>query len=229
MPSHIGFESAIGADSWTLTRSLLAENSPYYETGLKISYYSKNEKLYVAALVLNGWQRIRLPANIQPPSYGLQATYKPTTNLTLNYSNFFGNANPDNLKTIRHFHNIYLQFEPTINFGIITGFDLGFENNSDRNVNSWYSPVIIIKQKTSNKTLVAFRAEFYKDKNQVIIPTGTSNGFQTVGLSSNFDYEINKTLKFRIEGKMYHSKDKIFTENTSNKNFSVITNLSIKL
>jgi hypothetical protein len=31
--SHIGFESAISKDNWTLTRSLMAENSPYYEAG----------------------------------------------------------------------------------------------------------------------------------------------------------------------------------------------------
>ena len=37
-PSHIGFESAISKDNWTLSRSLLAENSPYYETGLKLAY-----------------------------------------------------------------------------------------------------------------------------------------------------------------------------------------------
>jgi hypothetical protein len=36
MPSHIGFESVISADCWTLTRSLLAENSPYYETGMRL-------------------------------------------------------------------------------------------------------------------------------------------------------------------------------------------------
>ena len=29
MPSHIGFESAIGSDCWNLSRSILAENSPY--------------------------------------------------------------------------------------------------------------------------------------------------------------------------------------------------------
>ena len=36
--SHIGFESAISKDNWTLTRSLLAENSPYYLTGTKLTY-----------------------------------------------------------------------------------------------------------------------------------------------------------------------------------------------
>ncbi len=42
-PSHIGFESAISKDCQTLTRSILAENSPYYEAGVKSSYTSKNE------------------------------------------------------------------------------------------------------------------------------------------------------------------------------------------
>ncbi len=39
--SHIGFESAIGKDCWNLTRSILADNSPYYESGAKISYTQK--------------------------------------------------------------------------------------------------------------------------------------------------------------------------------------------
>lgn len=59
LPSHIGFESAISADCWTVTRSILAENSPYFETGIKLSYTSPSEKWNVAGLVLNGWQRIQ--------------------------------------------------------------------------------------------------------------------------------------------------------------------------
>lgn len=35
LPSHIGFESAISFDNWTMTRSLLAENSPYFLSGAK--------------------------------------------------------------------------------------------------------------------------------------------------------------------------------------------------
>lgn len=57
--SHIGFESAISKDCWTLTRSLMAENSPYYETGVKIGYTSDNGKWFLSGLVLNGWQQIR--------------------------------------------------------------------------------------------------------------------------------------------------------------------------
>ncbi|WP_439557721.1 outer membrane beta-barrel protein, partial [Dyadobacter sp.] len=42
MPSHIGFESAIGKDNWAMTRSLVAENSPYFESGAKLNYTSNN-------------------------------------------------------------------------------------------------------------------------------------------------------------------------------------------
>jgi hypothetical protein len=37
-PSHIGFETVIGMENHTLTRSIVAENSPYYEAGVMLSY-----------------------------------------------------------------------------------------------------------------------------------------------------------------------------------------------
>lgn len=229
MPSHIGFEGAISADCWSLTRSLLAENSPYYETGLKISYTSTNEKLFLSALLLNGWQRIRLQDYVQQPSFGLQATFKPSSKFTYNYSNFIGAAKPDSLKSFRHFHNCYFQFEPTKKFGIIAGFDIGFEKILSNKFSNWYAPVLIVRQRASKKTTIALRAEYYGDKNEIVIITGTKNGFQTFGVSSNFDFDINSNLKWRIEGKIYNSSDKIFTNDTSNKNYSLTTNLTIKL
>jgi hypothetical protein len=74
--SHIGFESAIGRDCWTLTRSMLADNSPYYESGVKFSYTSDNGEWFVSGLFLNGWQRIqRVEAN-NTPAVGHQLTWK---------------------------------------------------------------------------------------------------------------------------------------------------------
>ena len=44
LPSHIGWESAVGKDNWTLSRSIAADNSPYFETGARLGYTSKDEK-----------------------------------------------------------------------------------------------------------------------------------------------------------------------------------------
>lgn len=227
IPSHIGFESAISADCWTLTRSLLAENSPYYETGVKLGYTSKNEKLNISVLYLNGWQKISKPDYIQKPSFGTQINYKLSKKLLLNYSTFFGTDQPDSIKAFRKFHNFYLQYEPTKKFGIIAGFDIGMDKFNSTTYGTWYSPVLIIKQSINEKTRIAFRGEYYYDPKQIIVSTDTTNGFQTFGLSSNIDYDLNDKIKFRIEGKILQSKDKIFA-NESN-NYSLTTNMTIKL
>jgi hypothetical protein len=147
--------------------------------------------------------------------------------LLLNYSTFFGTDKPDSLDSFRQFHDFYLQYEPTNKFGIIAGFDIGTDKYNATSYGTWYAPVLIIKQSINRKAGIALRGEYYSDPNQVIISTGTANGFQTFGFSSNLDYEFNDKIKFRIEGRMFHSKDEIF-ENENN-NYSLTTNLTIKL
>ncbi len=228
MPSHIGFESAISADCWNLTRSILAENSPYYESGLKLSYINKKENLNVALLILNGWQRINRTDFNKKPSFGFQLNFKPTEKLTLNYSNFIGSEKPDSSNSLRTFHNIYMQYEPIGKLSFIAGFDFGTDKYNATDYGVWFSPVIILRYTLTDKMKIAFRSEYYHDKNQIVIPTNTVNGFQTLGVSTNFDLQLNNNIQFRIEGKLYHSKDKIFQNNTNN-NFSLSTNLTFKI
>ena len=227
MPSHIGFEGAISADCWTLTRSLLAENSPYYEAGVKLGYTSKNQKLNLSALYLNGWQQISKPNYIQKPSFGTQINFKLSNKILFNYSTFLGTDKPDNFNAIRQFHNFYLQYEPTDKFGIIAGYDVGRDKYTIDRYGIWYSPVLIIKQMINEKIKIAIRGEYYSDPKQIIISTGTTHGFQTFGFSSNLDFSINDKIKIRIEGKMFHSKDRIFVN--ENDNYSLTTNMTIKL
>ncbi|MEZ4901697.1 MAG: porin [Spirosomataceae bacterium] len=227
-PSHIGFESAISADCWTLTRSLVAESSPYYETGLKLSYTNQKEKLSFALLVLNGWQKIRKPDYIQKPSCGIQVSFKPIERLLLNYSNFLGTDQADSLKAFRSFHNLYLQYNATQKIAFIWGFDIGSDKYQPKNYGIWYSPVLIARYAFNDKIKIAFRTEHYNDKHQIIIPTNTTNGFQVTGLSANLDYNITPKAQVRLEGKRYKSKDGIFNHH-SKENYSLTTNLSLKI
>ncbi|MCF8325259.1 MAG: porin [Leadbetterella sp.] len=231
MPSHIGFESAVGADCWNLTRSLLAENSPYFETGVKLSAVSKNEKWNTAFLVLNGWQKIKMPEGINKPSYGLQINFKPTSNITLNYSNFLGSDKPDSLAFVRVFHNLFAQVQASNNLGFIMGFDIGSDKNKSSKRRIWYSPVVISRLKINEKNFFAVRIEYYKDPEETIISTNTMNGFQTFGYSLNYDYQLTEKMLFRMEAKKYHSKDAVFhsRETSSTQNFSITTALTLKL
>jgi hypothetical protein len=235
MPSHIGFESAIGKDCWNLTRSMLADNSPYYESGIKLGYTSKNEKLYLSVMYLNGWQRIQRIANNQTPAFGTQLTYKPNSNTTFNWSTFVGNEQNDSFKKWRYFNNFYGQFQLTEKFGLTAGFDIGLQQKRDTSnilvdgMSNWYSPVIIVRYSPTSKTRIAARAEYYYDKDGVIISSGTPNGFQTFGYSLNFDYLPTDNMMFRIEGRALNSKDQIFiTDNKpSNQNYFITTSLAI--
>jgi hypothetical protein len=213
MPSHIGFESAVGKDNWTLTRSLPAENSPYFESGVRLGYTSKDEKFYLSAMYLNGWQRIQRVDGNSRPAFGTQVTYKPNRAVTLNYSTFIGNDKPDSLKQMRYFHNFYGIFQFTREFGLTAGLDLGMEQKakSSDNYNSWYTPVLIARFTPDEKIHVAARCEYYADRSGVIISTGTPNGFKTWGYSVNFDYLPFENVMWRIEARSLHSKDDIFT------------------
>ena len=210
MPSHIGFESAVGSDCWNLTRSILAENSPYFESGIKINYTTKKQDVYLALHILNGWQKIAITDGNQKPSVGIQLNYKPTNSLTLNYSNFMGNVNTAGASAFRTFHNLYAIYDASPKQAFIFGFDIGTQKANNTKTAVWYTPVIISKINLSAKSKLAARIEYYSDKQQIIIPTVTPNGYQTFGTSINYDYQISPKILWRSELKKYDSKDPIF-------------------
>ncbi|TDE42158.1 porin [Flavobacterium rhamnosiphilum] len=231
MPSHIGFESAIGKDCMTLTRSILADNSPYYETGVKIGYTSKSEKWYLAAMYLNGWQRIQKVEGNQTPAFGTQVTFKPSSSIALNWSTYIGNEQPDNDRKWRYFNNFYGQFKVTEKTSVIAGFDIGSQQSVHKsdNYDIWFSPILMAQYKPTAKIQLAARGEYYQDEKGVIIATGTENGFKTYGFSANFDYLVTENLMFRVEARNLNSKDAVFLKDNlpSNENLFLTTSLAI--
>jgi len=229
--SHIGFESAIGKDCWSLTRGILADNSPYYESGVKLTYTSPNEKWVMTGLLLNGWQRMqRVPGN-STLGIGHQLTYKPNAKITLNSSSFIGNDKPDSVKQMRYFHNFYGIYQLTDALAITTGFDIGFEQQQkgSSQYNTWYTPVLMAKINADSKNSFTTRLEYYSDAKGVIIGTATPNGFKTWGYSINYDHAISSQALWRIEARGFSSKDRIFEKNgnMSKGNFFVSTALAI--
>jgi hypothetical protein len=242
--SHIGFESAVSRDCWTLTRSMLAENSPYYLAGAKLTYNSPNGKWALLGSVLNGWQRINRLPGYTKPSFSTQVQFKPGSKVTLNWSTFLGADRPDSLQQTRFFNNLYAIINLTAKFGFIVGFDIGADRKpvvrDGQRAGSgsyvWYSPVIIARYATSSRSYVAGRVEYYNDKNGVIIGTGAAtegrpNGFRTWGYSVNYDYAILPSAVWRIEYRGFSSVAAIFAETAASPalrtNNALTTSLAI--
>lgn len=231
IPSHIGFESAHSPSCWTLTRSMVADNSPYYEGGAKLSFITTDGKLALSALALNGWQRITRVEGNSLMSWGTQVYFKPNDQVALNYSTFLGTDKPDIDRKWRYYHNIYgiFQFTPVV--GLIVDFDYGQEQKAKDGVEKsrWYSPVGILRLTPNDHWAFAVRGEYYIDEEGVIIHTGTINGFQTVGFSANVDYWPLKNVALRVEGRTLHSKDAIFMKDggTSDNNTALTFSTAI--
>lgn len=196
--SHIGFEADISKNNWALTRSLCAENTPYYESGIKLSY-EPDSQILISILALNGWQNIR--DNNNTKAFGSQVTWKPTEKLTLNSSTFLGNEKADTLPQIRFLHNFYTLYLVTKKLSVLAGFDIGMEQALDSTGsylsgenNYWYNPTFILRYNLVSKFAFCSRVEFYSDEKQVILPAS-----HVFGYSVNLDYSPQENIVMRVE------------------------------
>lgn len=226
MPSYIGFESATTASNLTLTRSILAENSPYFMTGIKYNY-EPNDKWSFSGLATNGWQHINKPDKTITPAIGTQIVYKPSEKATLNWSTFIGKEFYGTELAMRYFNNLYWDNAWNSKWRTILGFDFGIQDSSSLNNKHlyWMSPVLITQYTMSPKWQTAVRVEYYQDEDNVII--ATSDAFKIYGSSINVDYLPNSRVKLRIEARYLDSKEALFSDNKSN-NFFVTTSLSFE-
>lgn len=212
MPAHIGFESAIGSDCWTLTRSILADNSPYYEAGLKLGFLSADTKWKAAILYLNGWQRVQRLAGNNTPAFGTQLSYSPGDKAIVNWSAFIGNEYPDSARRWRYFNNLYAKFQLAPKLGLIVGFDIGLqqERKGSSRLDTWYSPILIVRYRVRDRIHLAARLEYYRDRNALIISPMHPYGLDAAGGSINLDYAPARQVLVRIEGRGLYDANPVF-------------------
>lgn len=210
-PSHIGFESAISIDKWTLSRSLVAENSPYYLSGAKLSY-KLNNATTLMLIACNGWQRIDRVEGNSLPAFGTQVNYVFPKGDLFNWSTFLGSEDPDSTRRLRLFNNFYCQLFSGRRINIQAGFDIGLQeqvhNGSEFEI--WYGAVMIMRAELSKAWMLAARGEYYEDKSNVVTNVGDEDNLQLTGLSMNLDYRPEAEIALRVEARWLHNRTAIF-------------------
>jgi hypothetical protein len=225
--SHIGFESALSKDNWTLTRSLMAENSPYYESGARLTY-EVGPKLTLTGLVLNGWQNIG--ETNQAKGLGTQIQWKPTAKILINSSTFYGNEQPsDSLIRRRYYHDFYITYAATERLNLALVFDVGKQQSAFRHgYDTWHAGSAFVKYKLADHFSTTLRGEYYYAERGVII-NGISPGlanadFKAGGTSLNIDYLPTANVAFRVEGRYLRSQDAIFQHDAGDsRNYGNLT------
>lgn len=223
LPSHIGFESSIGVNHWNLTRSILAENTPYYSAGIQLNYTSENNHFYFALLAMNGWQRItRIPGN-KTIAFGHQFQWRPNDQWKLNSSSFIGNEFPQDERRMRYVHDFFIQFEKD-KFGLIGGIDVGAEQESYLSTSYAYFVAAIVESKlyVSKKMFIGLRGEYFLDRGGMLIDEFESPNW---GGTISFHYSLKENMIFRLEGRNLHNQNSIFESSdglTSNAYFVTV-------
>lgn len=237
--SHIGAESAISMDCPTLTRSLVAENSPYYEAGVRLSYKSLNQKWYLALMHLNGWQRIQRLSGSSTPSGGMQVKFSPNKNLTFNLSTFVGTDHPDTVSNMRYFVDFYTIIRFAKKFELTATIDAGNDQSTALSAfsNNWLGSALILKYQATKRSAIVARGEYFYDPYNIVMYSVPLPGaaitpdVSVVGYSLGYDLKIMNNVLWRIEGKNYYSAgDAIFTFDNSAAydNYAFTTSLAIR-
>jgi hypothetical protein len=203
--AHTGLEGWISRDNLAYTRSLIAEFSPYYEAGVKLTW-TPSSAVTAQLLVLNGWQNI---SNYNtPPATGIRVDYVASPLLTLSYDNFFGDVAADGVPAqYRLYHDLIAQITLSSRWQLAGTFSLGTQSRStpDGKTATWYGFSVFAKYKVGPRVSLVARLERYADPDQVIVMTGLPDAFRTNGASLGVDVTPVPRLLWRTELRGFRS------------------------
>lgn len=206
-PAPYGFEGWLSRDNKTYSPSLVANFSPFYQSGLRATWQAR-EDLAVGFNLINGWQNIAETNSTK--SVGLSVSWNPASKLAIVYNNFIGNEEPDSLPGVTRFFND-LCFRWTLSdfseLDLTT--DYGMRNMS-KHRGSWQGVALIGRFSLAKQLALVLRGEYYADKDQAMYVTGTQSGFQGGGASVTVNVMISSQLLYRVEARILCSQSAVF-------------------
>ena len=231
--AHLGYEGWISRDNLTYTRSMMADNSPYYEAGVKLSW-TPSPAVATQFLVINGWQDI---SNYNtPPALGARIDYTVSPVLTVSYDNFVGIISPDTvIPQVRFFNDWIVQYNPTGRWQLAATFDLGLQSRtaSANGTATWVAGALIAKYHPTAKVGIVGRIERYADPSRAIVETNLPATFEASGASIGVDVSPVSRLLWRTEARGLRADRPVFPlhragEYSRNDGF-VVTSLALTI
>jgi hypothetical protein len=208
-------ESAISKDQLMYTRSLSAEQAPYYLAGAKVTV-PLSEKLNAYLFLINGWQVIQ--DNNASKSLGTQLEYRPSKEMLFNWSTYIGDersaANPD--FRMRYFSDFYWIYKSGRRWSATSSFYMGAQDRSGTSTATWWQANLIGKYAFSEKFSISGRIEHYNDPSSVIVSSVTAMpGFKTTSFGFCGDVQLHKSALFRLEARQFVSDDNQYLDKNS--------------
>lgn len=203
-------ESALSKDHLAYTRSLAAENVPYYLSGIKATL-PLSSKVTAYLYLLNGWQQIADQNSSK--SLGSQLEIRPNNNLLISWNTYLGKERTakDSVEGTRLFSDAYFIYKKaklSMTGCVYYGIQEHFTDNY-----KWMQANIITRYQLTPVVSTTVRFEYFNDTNAaLIVPIVPGAGFETLGSSIGIDFLIENNVLFRTEARQLFSDNHIYLD-----------------
>jgi hypothetical protein len=206
-------ESAYSFDQLTYTRSLGADNTPYYLTGARFSL-PLGSKWTAYLYVLNGWQVIE--SQHDPLDFGSQLEFKPGSKWDINWNTYFGDessiTNPG--YRTRYFGDLYATFAPSATWNFSADAYTGWQQRWEGNLfvsRQWWNANACARYGFAPGNSLSARIEHFSDPYQVLVkPVTNASGFILSSASLGYNLSIGDDVLLRMEARYFLSPDEIY-------------------
>lgn len=227
--SHIGQESWISRDNPTYTRSFTADYTPYYSSGVRLTW-SASATVTAQLHLLNGWQNIA--ENNARKALGGRIDWAPRAGLAIGWAGFRGDEQPEgSVRRMRDFHQLLLRVDPRRDLSLWLTADRGWEHGAGESTATWGSTTAIAEQRLTPTVAVAGRVERFVDRRGVLVPVPDPRGFAVTSASLGLNLRLPDGVQWRSEARGYWSDGAVWPDREGQRRHTValVTSLSITL
>ncbi|WP_373060177.1 outer membrane beta-barrel protein, partial [Gemmatimonas sp.] len=207
--SNSGMEGWTSRDNPVYTRSLVADYSPYYSTGLRATW-QVTPALTARVDLVNGWQNIS--ESNDDKSLGLRFDLAATPTTTLSWYGYAGNE-PGSQR--RLFNGVGFTSRLADRLDLLAQFDVGAQQRRDsvtrvQTSHGWYGATLVGRLWVTPTWALSARVERFADGDGVLATTASGAPFRTNGASLGVDVRLEPGVLWRTELRGFAAADAVF-------------------
>lgn len=227
--SNMGAEGWISSDNLTYTRSLVADYSPYYSSGVR-AVYQATPRLAARIDVINGWQNIS--ETNTDKAVGTRLDFSAREGVTLSHYAYAGTETGGRM---RIFTGVSTVAALTSRLTIEAEVDVGRQGRADRSgADTWHGGVLAARWALSPRVAAVARGEWYQDPGQIIVVTGGPEAFRASGGSLGIDVTPSAGFMWRTELRHLGADAALFVDRdaaggASKSNLVIVTAFTLRM
>lgn len=227
--STMGAEGWISSDNLTYTRSLVADYSPYYSSGVR-AVFQATPRLVARIDLINGWQNIS--ETNTDKAIGTRIDFAPRDGVTWSHYLYVGT---ETLGRMRVFTGVSTVAAVTPKVKLEAEFDVGQQGEAaGGGTDAWMGGVLAARFMLTPRFALVARGERYEDADQVIIVTGGPDGFKATGGSLGLDFAPGDGFMWRTELRTLSADSPLFDDRDaftgrSKTNLVLVTAFTLRL